>query len=518
MRAAHAAFSASLLLLAWGAAVAQGNVPAVVVQVAGSNLYLNAGTDAGIVAGDTLVVRRSSTAPPAGATAVIAATSTRSMVTFVGAPFAVTRGDTLFVTPGHHAADIVPAAQAAAPEPETLRPPVVPAPSGMRVQGALGFDMWGSHTTTVGLGSSPLRTTQDVGMPAMRLRARASDGGRSAFSLNLRAQQRSGPASMFDRSTSIRIYEAHYDRNAGALSLSLGRFYSDFDHASGFWDGASVRIGDRDGLSGGVAGGFEPARDNEGFSAAVGKYAAFVAARLGAGETRLATDLSFHQTLPRDTTPQRSVVDWSTRLNAGSIGMVQELEVSPPEGGGAWSVSRFNVRASAPIGAALVLYASAVSDRPPPLDSAWALTRERRENVAAGFSYRAGNWMYADLNASVNAPRDSTRGYTVGSMLAFPDVIGSVSASLTGNYFTQGAISGVTAMSSADFRVRSTWMRVGLQYLRSQGAGYSINTFGADFRVSRSITSRADWVTQVTTRYGANLQSATAFSSIEVRF
>ena len=43
-----------------------------------------------------------------------------------------------------------------------------------------------------------------------------------------------------------------------SVRFTLGRFFPGFDHASGFWDGAAVRIGDDRGVSGGVAAGFEP--------------------------------------------------------------------------------------------------------------------------------------------------------------------------------------------------------------------------------------------------------------------
>jgi len=490
---------------------AQSTKPVVVVQIAGTSLYLNAGTDAGVVAGDTVAVRRSPTAAPVGAAAVIAATSTRSVVTFVGTPFPVTRGDTLYITPGSNAAPHAASAstRSAAPAAARLR---------TRMDGSLGLEMWTSHTLTIGLGAAPIRRTRDVGIPAMRLRTRISRGDGSALSLNLRAQQRSGPQGMFDKASSVRIYEARYDRRVGVTKLSFGRFFSDFDHASGFWDGASVRIGDGRGVFGGVAAGFEPVRDNEEFSADVGKYAAFVGTRAGTGETRIASDLSFHQTLPRDTTPKRTIIDWSTRLNAGRFGMAHEIEASPSAGSGSWGVSRFNVRVSTPLGRAAELYGSAFSDRPPPLDSTWAVPQERRERVSAGVSYQVGNWLTADVNSSINAPRDSSPGHATGAMFTFPNLIRTATVSFNGSHYSTGANSGITVISSIEYRIRGSRMRAGYQFFRAQGAGYSINTHGSDLRLSQSVASRVDWVAQLNTRFGDNLRSTTAYSTFEVRF
>src|SRR6185503_10047724 len=75
----------------------------VVVQIAGSNLYLNAGNDSGVVTGDTLSVGRPGSELN-GSFLVITATATRSVVSFAGPAFAVTRGDTLLLTRGFHPA------------------------------------------------------------------------------------------------------------------------------------------------------------------------------------------------------------------------------------------------------------------------------------------------------------------------------------------------------------------------------------------------------------------------------
>ena len=59
------------------------------------------------------------------------------------------------------------------------------------------------------------------------------------------ASRRSGPATLFDQPTALRIYEARFDQGIGRGSarISIGRFLSNFDHSSGYWDGAMVRVG-----------------------------------------------------------------------------------------------------------------------------------------------------------------------------------------------------------------------------------------------------------------------------------
>ena len=123
-----------------------------------------------------------------------------------------------------------------------------------RIDGAVALEMWGQHSEVTGLGADPIRTTRDIGMPAVRFNTYVSDA-HSVFRVNLRAEQRTGPVGLWDRPTRLRLYELRYDRTLGPARVSLGRFYSDFDHASAFWDGASVRLGDDRGISGGVAAG-----------------------------------------------------------------------------------------------------------------------------------------------------------------------------------------------------------------------------------------------------------------------
>ena len=508
------------LLAALPPAAARAQQPqrAVVVQIAGANLYLDAGTDAGVHTGDTLSVRRSLAAQPVGACTVIASTSGRSVVTFVGTPFPATRGDTLYITPGSVAPVVV--AGAASPETRVVPPRAIPyaVRSGTRVDGALGLEMWGARTTTLGLGADPVRSTQDVATPAVRLRTSIA-GGNSAFNLNLRAQHRAGPQGLFQPVTTVRIYDARFDQTMGALQLSVGRFFSDFDHASGYWDGAAVRVGRERGLSAGVAGGFEPVLINDAFSTDVPKVAGFVSARGRTARATFATDLAFHQTLPRNATPKRRIADWSLRVNARRLGLAQEIEVSPDSAGRNWGISRYILRAFAPIGTGLDIYGSAVSDRPPSVDTTWALPLERRERVTGGVSYQASrNRFYADLNGTINGPRETTRGYSAGALFAFPNLIGTATIAAGGSYFSRGGNRGVTANPSIEYRIGSSRVRAGYQFFLSHGPSYSVTTHGGDLRWSQSISSRVEWVMQFNVRYGANLRSTSGYSSLEVRF
>ena len=69
-----------------------GAIEATVTQLAGMNVYLNAGQNDGIAEGDTLRLL----SPPVGRRLlVVKATRSQSITGFLGAPFALTRGQKL---------------------------------------------------------------------------------------------------------------------------------------------------------------------------------------------------------------------------------------------------------------------------------------------------------------------------------------------------------------------------------------------------------------------------------------
>jgi len=491
--------------------------PAVVVQIAGANLYLNIGSDSGVRAGDTLSVRRSATTAVIGRASVIAATSGSSVITPVGTPWPATRGDTLFITTGNPA---VPVAITARERPAAAFGSQVPAAPSMRVDGSFALEYSASHSTSIGLGTDPARSTYDVQIPSVRGRTTIVSGsGNSTFNLSLRAQQRSGPQGLFDKATSVRIYEARFDQRAGPLDVSIGRFYSDFDHASGFWDGASVRANLSRALSAGVAGGYEPEQGNEMFSADVPKYAAFVGLNTGTGSTRFVSDLSYHHTMPKDGALERSVAEFSFRLYTNGFTLTQTIEASPPLPGAKWRRSRFIVNASLPVGTGVIVYASAVSDKPPALDTSFTLPLPRRERVSGGLSYSSpGGRVYADLNGTVNDPRDQDKGYAGGGMLSLPKILGPVGFSVYGSYFTYSVNDGITASPAFDYRRGSTSLRLGYEFLTNSAPGYTATANGGTLRISQNISSRINWVLQATVRTGDHERSTNGYSSFQIRF
>lgn len=498
-----------------------GPRPAVVVQVAGATIYVGVGTDSGMTTGDTVTVRRAPTAVPVGSAIVVGATAARSLLAFVGAPFPVTRGDTLYLSPG------VVTAQAAAAR-IAARPPAAPTPSRVRSEvgrpqrstrrsySALGVEVWGAHTDLTGAGTDPVHLARDVAIPAVRFRTSVSDEA-SSYDLNLRAEHRTGPTTVFDRQAVLRVHSARYDRRLGATEVTAGRFYSDFDHASGFWDGVRLRVGDRSGSYAGVAAGFEPEWGNERFSTEIPKAALFAGTSRSTSRADLSTEIAFHRTFAPAYSRQRQAIDWSLALRIGRYGITQELEASPPTLNGTWGFSRHIVRGTAAFGAT-ELYGAAVSDRPLTFDTAWTGLPERRERVSAGLNWRSPGGAFVDVNAAVSGPRDPASGVSTGAMASIPDLFAGATLLVSGSYFRGDGSRGLTFSPSVEHRFGDSRVRGGYQYFRAEGTADPYVTHGVDARYALSFGGRMELVVQVSGRLGQHARSMSVFTSLERRF
>jgi hypothetical protein len=454
-------------------------------------------------------------APVAGAFQVLSVSGSRALVGFLGSPFPVTRGDSLFLVLGA-ARQVVAAPAKRGDTVARARPRARGRPSS----GSIGVEVNGARTITYGLGADPLRTQHDFASPAVRFRWGGENlASGTGIGLNLTAIHRTGPRSLFERQTSVRVYEAQVSQDfaSGRARLSVGRLLSSFDHASGYWDGAVLRIGRTRGLSAGVAAGFEPERANETFTTDVPKYAAFVNLRTDHRQVRYRSDLAFHRMLPRGVLPHQSSFDWSQRFDTPLAHLGHDLEVGLEPGTGKWKVSRFQARASVTASRTLEVWAPAVSDHPPVLDTLPAFQPFRRERAGIGISHRSARF-FTDLDFSVNAPRDATRGYSAGAALGLSGLLGKMTVTVSGNYFTFLSTRGVLASPSIEYVLAGIRTRLGYQFMLTEGSRYSVLTHGADLMVSRRVSSRVDWLTRLHVLYGTNLRSAGLYTSLDLRF
>jgi len=444
-------------------------VPVRVRQVAGPNVYFDLGTRHGVETGDTLAVAREAAGPVVGRLVVTASTETRSVMSFAGALFPVTRGEVLTLylhrTPPEEISEVaVPVRRPSAREsaaPVKERPPI---------RGRIALDFAGNHSSTRIGGADPVDIERTFATPALRVDAtipQAVSGFdlRTSFRMAYRYSDPSGVAPV----ASTRVYTAALERRFEGvpLRMSLGRFHSPMESYSGYWDGIFLRYG---GSGGGVSAlvGFEPDRWNERPSLARPKASVVLdAARRGEG-WRWRGDLSVHTLRPTDSLPDHTFIGVSQRVSAGPLVLSQDLQMDRDPDDGAPRVSRLRVRGSLNMGGGLLLRAGLAHQETYLAFRLEAPFAPRRNRVDGGFSYR---WSGGSLSGGASAGEDGQGRRTSG-------VTGAMSVRRLPGLF--GAGGGATASYWSGPHGRSLSLAPSLDLARSR------NSFRLGYRLFRS--------------------------------
>lgn len=461
-------------------------------QVAGATLYLDVGTRHGLAAGDTLDVAREEAGVRVGRLVVTASTPTRSVLSFAGAPFPVTRGEVLVLGLLRVPAELPAAADArperAPPAADAARAPNRPREeipvrgvAPRRPYGRIGLDLAASRSVTRVGTSDPLHVDRTFATPALRLDATVPDAlGGFRLRTSLRLAYRYSDVELARPAASTRVYAAVLERDFTSLPLrvALGRFHSPVESYSGYWDGAFVRWGGDVGI--GALVGFEPDRWDERPSTALPKATAFVdATRRGRG-WRWSGDVSVHAVRPSDSLPDHTFVGVTQRLVAGAVRLGHDLQVDrDPEGG--WRLSRLRADGALALGAGLHLRAG-VARR-----ESWSVWRAgdpfspRHDRVQGGLAYLgAGGSLALDLSRARDAAGRVSNGATASfrlravPLLAGSDLTGSLSR-WSGPY---GTTLSLAPALGRDFG--TTRLRAGYRLDRSELLGREVLTHGVE--------------------------------------
>lgn len=390
--------------------------------VAGSSLYITAGTTQGISVGDTLRVLAASGQRELGRVVVLSSTLKRAVVTFAGHPFAVTRGDTWRVrarggsslagraaSAGSASGAQAPAlagtgsSVAAAPdttatvatsaaaaggasggaEAQTLtaaRPSLPP-----RVDGRLSLDLDASQTASQWGGAA---STLGETTPTLRLWAVASRlPAGLQLNLNMRAAYRYATGFTFNTPQSVQVYQASVLKTFQALplQLELGRFYGPYDAFSGYWDGARFRLGGKS-FGIGAAVGYEPQLANEGFSNRVSKISGFLDVHQSAASLRYDAVLSAHQRRVQGDSATYRFLGLSQSLQLASFRVFERLRVDADPATGGWNVSQLQLGGSAGLVGGLRLNVDYDHQRPAPIWAATDIFGVARDRLGGGLS------------------------------------------------------------------------------------------------------------------------------------
>ncbi|NBC18533.1 MAG: hypothetical protein GVY18_14600 [Bacteroidetes bacterium] len=529
-----------LILCGAASSRAQTVIPAKVTYIAGANIYLDAGRDAGIHPDDTLTVLRDEA--PMGSLHVISSMSDRSVLTFVDDPFPVTLGTTLRLRLPEGAKPEQP--QETTSEEDEIEQPVSPTeliaeadtvdttpqkPSrttrdratrrrrrgGPRVSGRVMLSLNAVRSTTRWTNGTVNETQRTFATPSLNLHTRVRDlPGGVQFQTRLRADHRYTSGRSITPATSVRAYQAVLSKDIGATTVQAGRFYNRYEPFSGYWDGALVRYG-RDHLGLGTAVGFMPERSNEGFSSEMPRYSAFAHLTLGERQrVEYDAEVSFNEIRPTGDLLTHRYAGVSQRLSTrwGSVRSDLQLDRDPLEGG--WVASRFYVRGTVMPTRALHLrgrYEVRQSY------SIWRTTRvisPRRDRASGGFSLRLlGGSLGGDL--SVNLDDDAT-SRTWSGFVQHPDLgVWGLGLSANMSYWDADRGTSFFLNTGVSRRAGALRMRVSYQYSRTSVLTRDpLVTHAGTLRLVLPVGRRFFTSTQLRVQQGETLRSLSGNASV----
>ncbi|MEJ2541246.1 MAG: hypothetical protein P8188_14975, partial [Gemmatimonadota bacterium] len=438
--------------------------------VAGANVYLDLGTSGGLVSGDTVQVFHPD-GSSLGRLAVVAATATRSVLTFVGAPFPLGTGDAVMV-------ELVRAPPATVgPEPEIRVPAgaeataAVPPPPAPRLSGRMTLEVGMSHSVTELGVVDPVDVSRTLATPALRLDATVSDvfGG---FTLRTggRVSYRYTSGADFGRPTTVRVHDLALERRFEGvpLRLTLGRFFSPAESFSGYWDGVAARVGSAS-FGGGVLLGFEPDRWSRTPSLDLPKATGFVDYRLGRGRTRWEGDVSVHLVAPRlEGWEDHFFLGFGQRLTLGPLRVRAEIQADREPGGGGFRIGEAVAQASVALAPAVSLRVGGARRERFTVSGAADPFGPRRDRLGAGLSARAGRLSVSADYALNRYPGGRDRSTWSGA-LTLGGVPGLARGSwrLNGSWWSGEGDEALTAGTSLAFRLSEVRIRIGYHFRSS---------------------------------------------------
>ena len=479
----------------------EGWVTARVTYVAGQNIYLDAGRDQGILPGDTLTAYRDGVF--AGTLAVVSSISDRSVTTFAGEPFAVTRGTELqvqpSVAPGKEAPpppEVEPEPLAeVAPEREVAYQPVEPQKAqrrtraGPRVSGRVMLSLNALESNTKWAAASSVSTKRTFATPSMNVHLNVRDLPQGMrLRTRFRTDYRYSASRSIEPTLSVRAYEVLLEKDFEMFSVQAGRFANRYASYSGYWDGALLHFGGKHaGI--GTAIGFMPDRSNEGFSTDMPRYAGFAHFEVGdRPRLRYAANVSFNEIRPANHLLTHRFAGLSQNLRWRLLYLRNDLQLDrDPETGG-WVASRLQLRGSAELVRGVRVHARYTIRRPYSIYRVQNVLSYRRDQATAGLSFYLGGVSFG-ANLAFNFVEDAIEGRmddgrTVGGYLQLPKTgILDLSFAAMASYWQDD-------VGSSFFFNTGVSRRLGRAQARLQYQYYRTVTF-ADPLLTHSITMQA---------------------------
>lgn len=485
MRIERTALVLGVVAFAWpGSAAAQQAPPRItaqVQQVAGSSLYLNVGTRNGIAKGDTLTVPGDSTGTVRGRLVVLASSDTRSVLTFAGRPFPVTRGASLVLqllrVPAEIPPDVAPAAAPALPAPAEARGGASESRRGRQsgarpAHGRITFGFNGVRSATRVGTVDPISVGRTFATPTTGLDMTVPDAlGPFQLRTSMYLAYRYSSQDIVQPAMTARVYAASLEGDFRRFRIQLGRFHSPVESYGGFWDGALLRVGGP-GFGIGAIGGFEPDRWNERPSVSTPKATVFMDANGRGPGWGWSASVSAHAVRPTNGFPDHTFFETSQRMYAGPFRFNDEVQVDRDPGSGGLRVSRVRVRAAVQMTPWLNVHGGAGRLEPwlPGFsDSPFGF---RNDRANAGLDFRASGG-YASLDGFLGRDGSGAQTWGASGIFALNRVPGLQDVGASASLSRWSGPYGTTLSAAPSFSVdmSPTWLRFGYRLNRSDYLG-----------------------------------------------
>jgi hypothetical protein len=495
--------------LAMPLAAQEALIEARVEGIAGSDLYLSAGADAGVRQGAVLVVIGEDGAASAGRLQVIEATSARSRVTFAGDPFPVTRGATLRLrilagAEGAPAVEVAPGVAIDAEGGRPVRSRATARSAGSRtprVRGSLGLSFDYRETVTSWDEFDYEERDRNFSTPAASLRLGVTDlPGGVEFRTSLRASYRASTDDVVQPQDLVRVYSLQVAKDFGAVQASVGRIYNPYEPMSGYFDGAWVHVGRREGFGAGVAAGLRPSREDAGISDSFPKLSVFAnyGHRTGPLKYEGAASFTYEAAnvpipdIPGYRAPEDHLYFGLTQtLRTGRLLLRQSMAVDRDPSDDAWKVSRFLIGASVPIAGGLSAQLGYSLRQPYRVERPDPITY-RRDRVNAGLTYVLGRTTVG-ADVSMNDPKDDVRGtgWTYSGWFQAPET-SRLGLAFTGTVSVRDRDGDrlLYVMPGLARRFGSTFARAAYTFYRTEEPAATFSTHMGDLSVDFPIAAR----------------------------
>ena len=508
-------------------------------QIAGATVYLDLGTDHGLAVGDTVPLARALRARAVGHMVVTASSTVRSVLSFAGSSFPLSRGDVVAIGLLREPAVAPPpvrdgqepseatrstarsnprAASTARPEDGAvadLRPSPVGEPGSSQVtprapaHGRWGLDMAVSHAaSTLGTAVDPVDVSRTFATPALRLDLRAPSAV-AGFDLRLssRTTYRYGTEPGFDHAWAPRVYQFALERRFEGVQLALGRFHSPGESFSGYWDGVSLRLGGA-GLGVGALAGFQPDRWNQLPNAELPKATLFLDFDRQSGGTRWRGDVSAHMAWPTDGAPTHTFFGFGQRVSTDRLRISQEVQVDRDPFAGGLRLSRLTGQASVRVSRSVDLRAG-VSRRQTYL--IWAVAPEdlfssQRDRANLGVSLR-GSRASASIDLGLNRDLSDQVTRSLTGFLSLPRLFGAVGATGSASWWDGDSGHALSLSPSLLWGVGRARLRAGYRFYTSDVLGRLRTTHAPDFSLDMPFAARLRASIRFRGRWGDGVRS-----------